>query len=353
MVDFSRAEASRNHRTSFDSTANNIITYIDGLKSSYETTWEELEKYRKERAAFIENIIQIIKSNKAKTTLPLGRCNNEELNEELNSVIDTFEFGAREEIMLYLVKINNRYYEIVRLGAKLEDLAEQISAYRVLENDNDKEVVIDMSIYKKQKEEVPKEEPKKETTDNPGLVRVIKITEASPELIASLEEKLASRRIVNVDTVLSAASDVEMPSLIESEDLLDRKDFNIDGNVTSPIEDELTSLYSEDANDEDKINEYIASFSDDDEDEYIPYTFHDGVTLIEIAERVYDDPDLWKELYRYGTNKNKIDRVAAEYKMSVEKIAKSPNCLENVTLQIPTELVTYTEVPTSSLKKSA
>ncbi len=66
MIDFSKAEGSRNHKSSFDHTAKNIIDHVTELENSYQQTWANLERVRKERAAIIEDIILLVKNNKIK-----------------------------------------------------------------------------------------------------------------------------------------------------------------------------------------------------------------------------------------------------------------------------------------------
>ena len=66
MQDFSRAEGSKNHRASFYKASNNIIDYIQYLQNKYRGLSERLEEARKERAAIIEETIQLLKNNKVK-----------------------------------------------------------------------------------------------------------------------------------------------------------------------------------------------------------------------------------------------------------------------------------------------
>lgn len=64
MIDFSRAEVSKNHHASFMKTSNNIISFVEDLQSKYNSTREKLEIIRKEMAAIKEETIQLIKNNK-------------------------------------------------------------------------------------------------------------------------------------------------------------------------------------------------------------------------------------------------------------------------------------------------
>ena len=47
-----------------------------------------------------------------------------------------------------------------------------------------------------------------------------------------------------------------------------------------------------------------------------------------------------------------INRKSAEYGMSVEEIASTPGCLNNVTLQFPTLLITPEEIDIAEHKTS-
>lgn len=183
MVDFSRAEGSRNHHSSFDKTINEIIERVNELQNMYNTTWEELEHYRKERAAYIENIIQIIKNSKLRTDLPLGRCNNDELINQLNKILPALPFEDKEEVECSIVRINNRYTEIVRLGEKLEKLASDLSSFYIKEQDASLEVEVTLN---------------KDKQSDDTLEKVENITEAPEELVEKadqLRESLADSKV--------------------------------------------------------------------------------------------------------------------------------------------------------------
>lgn len=330
MVDFSRAEGSKNHKNSFDSAAQSVINYMNELQETYKGYWEQLEKHRKERAAIIEHTIQILKNAKVKTISPLGRCNNEEINTELNRAIEELDFINREEVQCDLVKINNRYYEIVKLGKKLEALSEELSNTRVIEKDNDQEVIISLNDYKK---------TAKTASQDDELEKVVKIKKASDTLITNLENYLDSTRKL-------AFSPKEV--IIEEEDLkIPVTEFARDEEYSIP---EFNT-----SEDEEKINAYLESnINAEDEIDYVPYTLKDGISFVEITRRVYDDENLWVDLYKYGSNKGIIDRKASEYNMSVSEIVNDPTCLKDLTFQIPTELVTYKEIEdTNKLGRTA
>lgn len=310
MVDYSRADGSRNHKSSFDKAANNIIKYVEDLQKSYNSIWEELEKYRKERAAIIENMIQILKNVKIKTNSPLGRCNNEEINTELNRIINELPFAEKEEIQLSLVKTNNRYAEIVRLGAKLDEIAEELAKLHIAEKDVDEEVVITMPQAK-----------------DDDLKQVTKIKKAPKTLIVKLEDRLNSNKKTDDNT--------EVPA---------------DDDLLTPLKEAAKEFGSDEEGMENYLNDMQELLGTKPEEEYIDYKMTRGMTLVELAETVYEDSSLWEALYEYGNNKGVLDRKAAEYGLTKEEAATDPRCLEGVTLQIPLELTTYVERP---LRKTA
>lgn len=328
MVDFSRAEGSKNHRASFIKTSTNVIDFVEGLQSKYNSTWEKLEIVRKEMAAIKEETIQLIKSNKIHLGKQLGRCDNKELNEELLNAINALKDDEKERIQINLIKINNRYDKIQVLGKELEDLAAQLSAYRVLEDDYDDEVVISMP-KKDSKKSVNTTTPRKETpkptpvvsSKTEGLEKVVDVHPASETLIIDFESKTSKKE--------------EMPNETLNDDIRYFTATDLyDTNELASIQDEVAYLDSIQEEKQDEEND----------DECILFTITDKLTLKEIAKNVYQSESNWKPLYNYGTNTNKIDRKAAEYGVSVEEIVSTPGYLADVTLQFPTLLVMPEEV---------
>lgn len=336
MLDFSRAENSKNHRLSYMKASNTLIEIMEQFQKEYNAIWEKLEIQRKERAAIIEETIQLLKNNKVKLTKQLGRCDNHEINKEVLEIINALPDEERETIQINLVRINNRYERICKLGKKLEELNDALSNYRIMEADYEDEVEIVIPSKNKDKVEEtkpnqPKEEPPKEEIEE-----VVSRKEASSELISSLDQTLEAKE----------RHDNSMKStLIEDDDIrYKRKDDLEDTNELSSIEDEIN--YITETDDEEKINEYLNSQVEEEpkDDEYVLFTINEMTTLKEIAQNVYQNEKLWKYIYTYGHNKGKIDRKASQYDVDAETIASEPGYLKNVTLEFPTILVTQEEI---------
>lgn len=357
MIDFSRAEVSKNHHASFMKTSNNIISFVEGLQSKYNSIREKLEIIRKEMAAIKEETIQLIKNNKIRLGKQLCRCDNKELNAELLNAINALEDDEKEKIQINLIKINNRYDKIQVLGKELEEIAEKIAAYRVIEDDYEEEVVL--TIPKKDKEkksntnEKKKEIEKKETLiekpqvkkveqKDKELEKVINVHSAKEALLKDYEAKVG--KTVGQESAPISYEIEEDIQYFAATDL-----YNT--NELASIQDEMDYLASveESLNQESEISESKESA---DNDEYILFTIKDQVTLKEIAQNVYQSEENWRSLYNYGSNTNKIDRKSAEYGMSVEEIASTPGCLNNVTLQFPTLLITPEEIDITEHKTS-
>ena len=324
MIDFSRAEVSKNHHASFMKTSNNIISFVEDLQSKYNSTREKLEIIRKEMAAIKEETIQLIKNNKIRLGKQLCRCDNKELNAELLNAINALEDDEKEKIQINLIKINNRYDKIQVLGKELEEIAEKIAAYRVIEDDYEEEVVL--TIPKKDK-----------------LEKVVNIHSAKEALLKDYEAKIG-KTVSQKSTTTSYEAEEDDIRYFTATDLYDT-------NELASIQDEMDYLASveETLNQESEISE---SKEATDNDEYILFTIKDQVTLKEIAKNVYQSEENWRSLYNYGSNTNKIDRKSAEYGMSVEEIASTPGCLNNVTLQFPTLLITPEEIDIAEHKTS-
>lgn len=331
MIDFSRAEGSKNHRASMMKASNSIIEIIQQLQTDYNTIWEKLEIQRKERAAIIEETIMLLKNSKVKLNKQLGRCDNQEINKELLQTINALPDEEKETIQINLVRINNRFERICKLGKKLEAISNELSRYRIMETDYEEEVeIVIPSKNKENTDEV------KDAQQNEELEEVVSRKEASDELISSLDETLESKK----------RPDNSMKStLIDDDDIRYTRNTELDDtNELASIEDEISLITEED--EEEKIDEYLNSQTEEkaEDDEYILFTINEMTTLKEIAQNVYQNENHWKYIYNYGHNKGKIDRKAAEFDVDVETIASEPGYLKNVTLEFPTILVTQEEI---------
>lgn len=345
MLDFSRAEGSKNHRASFMKASNYIVELIEQLQTEYITLWEKLEIQRKERAAIIEETIMLLKNSKVKLNKQLGRCDNGEINNELLQTINALPDEEKETIQINLVRINNRYERICKLGKKLEKISDELSRYRIMEDDYEEEVEI--VIPSKNKEQPVESKPSKidkkltsKISIEDGVEKVLSRKKANIELVESLEKTLEERK--RPDNSIKS-------TLIEDDDIRYTREKDLfDTNVLASIEDEISSIIEAENDveeDENNINDYLeAQIEDEQNDEYVLFTINEVTTLKEIAQNVYQNEEYWKYIYTYGHNKGKINRKAAQYNVDVEEIASVPGYLKNVTLEFPTVLVTQEEI---------
>ena len=187
------------------------------------------------------------------------------------------------------------------------------------------------------------------------LEQVVGIKQATPTLLANVNAMLEERQIKvssQPDTSFIGVED----DIIGDDDL-----FGYDNDVSSGLDRDLMDVNDYDApafvqkEDESNIIDYlnyvdtmnnddVVSFDNQDDDS-MPFTLDDKLTLDEIANNVYGDADLWKDLYKYGSNKAKIDKRAREAHVSVSVAATNPGYLAGLELNFPVELVTYEEVP--------
>lgn len=349
MADFSRAEYSKNHRASFDAAIVSTRKYLEDLEAEYNKYWEELETLRKERAALIENAIKVLKDNNVKLQKQLCRCNNEELNVELKRSLPHLGFKDLEEIQIAIVKINMRYDKIVELSTQLVRISNELAKFRTPEKDRDEEIVIDFKTAKKSRQEQirekvnpkPEEVVKKASTE--GLEEVVETHKAGDQTIISLNEYLDKNRKKMEE---SSKENQVMASIIEEEDLqVPESELEI-SDLTGEVEDIIGILEDteEGLTESDIIfgDDEVAVLSDEKEsEEFVEFVIEKDVTLIDIASKVYDDGNLWEELYKYGSNRGKIDRVAAENKITVKNACTEPGYLNGIELIFPLELVTY------------
>ncbi len=371
MQDFSRAEGSKNHRASFYKASNNIIDYIQYLQNKYRGLSERLEEARKERAAIIEETIQLLKNNKVKLGKQLGRCNNAEINRELLNAINTLNYIEKEKVQINLIKINNRYELICSLGRQLEALSENLTRYRVLENDYDEEVEIILPRKNKSNTNSEKDaepidvpskkedqttstlEPEKDLAED-KLEKVVAIKPANANLAQQLEQIHESYQ----DEVSTDHNDesAELTETETSEIYQESEDIYIDPEKLFDTQ-EMVAIQSEvdyaiDAND--NSSDYYQEDENqvDDENDYVLFTINAKITLAEIAKNVYQDENCWEDIYYYGDNQEKIDLKALENELTVEEIVSSPGYLADVTLQFPTSLEVRKEKSEETISRS-
>ena len=287
MVDFSKAEQTKNHKNSFEKTINSLCEHLEGLRSEYLSQWEMVEKHRKERAALVEQLIHLVKEEKIKLPVPLNRCTHEELMNVMAEVLPSLTEEQKAKVQPLMQEIDNKFVSIQNEAEKLEKIFIDLSDIRLKEADYEDEVIF---VPKKKKVPVPEE----------------------------LEK-------------------TNYPSIIENNDLMFKPNtIEKDTNMANTIAEEIESILASDVPLLKPEEEVIEIKEPEVED--IPYTLHNGITFVEIAENVYGDPSLWEDLYRYSTNKDVIDRKAQEYNVDVETAVNSPTILENTDLILPTEL---------------
>ena len=205
-----------------------------------------------------------------------------------------------------------------------------------------------------------------ETVDE-DVEQVVGIKQASPELLASVNAMLEERSVkdythqdgsfVSVEDDLINDDDLFLYDGDSEERTINRYDNSVSSGLTRDLmdfvepEDDVEFVQKEDEsniidylNYVDSMNNDEVSFENQDEDS-MPFTLDDKLTLDEIANNVYGDADLWKDLYKYGSNKSKIDKRAREAHVSVSVAATNPGYLAGLELNFPVELVTYEEVP--------
>lgn len=368
MSIFIRAVSTKEHKANFFAAAESTITAINELKKEYESVWESLEGYRKERAALIEDIIKAVKEGNIKIRKQLCRCDNAELNEVLEEVVDGLTLEQQELIKCSLVKINIRYKQIDELGKKLEDLAEQLSQYRTVEPDYDEEVVVDFSLQREvDKDDIPvisdevfvrENKPREVSEEDSDLEEIVDSKPADESVVISIESFLAKKQN-DADLVEPDLEEDSIGSIIEEDDLRTvgeesdlEKGINLDEfeagdpsfTVTGGIEE--TELSLEDVPED--LEEYEEETLEE-SDECINFVIENNITLKEISARVYSSGDYWEALYNYGKNKERIDRIAAEHNVSYHVVCNKPGYLNGVTLQFPIELVTYEVVPSDEV----
>lgn len=348
MTTFTRATESKEHRNNVMDAAKRTIDTINKLTTEYESVWQKLEGYRKERAALIEDIIKIVKDGNIKLRKQLCRCDNQELNDVLEEVVDDLDLNQQEVIKCALVKINIRYKQIAELGKKLEGIMQELSHFRTMEADYTDEVVIPYSKLiadriKKKAMATPAEEEE--------LEEVVSTSFAPPSIVISIGDFLENnKKEVNL---ADEEKEIAFSAIIEESEFapLYEQKSDIEGAVPN-IEEEypeatVTNIIA-------STQETNSSEQIPDETDFVEFKIENNITLSDIAERVYSSKDYWEALYSYGMNKSRIDRIAAEYNLPYQTICTESGYLNGVELQFPLELVMYDVVsPDKGLKRVA
>lgn len=155
MIDYSRADNSKNHRNSFMKMIQSINNDIESLKMKYENIWNKLEIDRKLLAQSIEESIRILKELKIKTDKPLNQYSRDEVPGILFKIardLDDTVVEQKDKIVENAKTIESRFKFIKTKSEELENLENKLSSYYVKEQDYDDEVVIDLASYKKKKD---------------------------------------------------------------------------------------------------------------------------------------------------------------------------------------------------------
>lgn len=156
MIDYSRADNSKNHKNSFMKMIQSINNDIESLKMKYENIWNKLEVDRKLLAQSIEDSIRILKMLKIKTDKPLNQYSRDEVPSILFKIaknLDDKVAELKDQLVENAKTIESRFKFIKTKSEELENLENKLSSYYVKEQDYDDEVVIDLSSYKKKKEQ--------------------------------------------------------------------------------------------------------------------------------------------------------------------------------------------------------
>ena len=273
----------------------------------------------------------------------------EETTEEKESTPEAVEEIATDEVDNFVANVEEPTFEeepeVNQIDEAIQDELEEEKKYQTMSIKPVDDTLINESVMSDIIDETIDEETE----------QVVGIKQASPELLANVNAMLEERAIKDYTHPDSSFIGVE-DDIIGDDDL-----FTYDNDISSGLSRDLVDFVDTDDDvdfvqkeDESNIIDYLnyvdsmnndeVSFENQDEDS-MPFTLDDKLTLDEIANNVYGDADLWKDLYKYGSNKSKIDKRAREAHVSVSVAATNPGYLAGLELNFPVELITYEEVP--------
>ena len=273
----------------------------------------------------------------------------EETTEEKESTPEAVEEITTDEVDNFVANVEEPTFEeepeVNQIDEAIQDELEEDKKYQTMSIKPVDDTLINESVMSDIIDETIDEETE----------QVVGIKQASPELLANVNAMLEERAIKDYTHPDSSFIGVE-DDIIGDDDL-----FTYDNDISSGLSRDLVDFVDTDDDvdfvqkeDESNIIDYLnyvdsmnndeVSFENQDEDS-MPFTLDDKLTLDEIANNVYGDADLWKDLYKYGSNKSKIDKRAREAHVSVSVAATNPGYLAGLELNFPVELITYEEVP--------
>ena len=273
----------------------------------------------------------------------------EETTEEKETTPEAVEEIATDEVDNFVANVEEPTFEeepeVNQIDEAIQDELEEDKKYQTMSIKPVDDTLINESVMSDIIDETIDEETE----------QVVGIKQASPELLANVNAMLEERAIKDYTHPDSSFIGVE-DDIIGDDDL-----FTYDNDISSGLSRDLVDFVDTDDDvdfvqkeDESNIIDYLnyvdsmnndeVSFENQDEDS-MPFTLDDKLTLDEIANNVYGDADLWKDLYKYGSNKSKIDKRAREAHVSVSVAATNPGYLAGLELNFPVELITYEEVP--------
>jgi hypothetical protein len=307
---------------------------LDTIKTEPELVEEELpiNSEASEEEEMVEEIVPI-----------------EETTEEIETTPEAVEEIATDEVDNFVANVEEPTFEeepeVNQIDEAIQEEVEEEKKYQTMSIKPVDDTLIKESVMSDIIDETIDEETE----------QVVGIKQASPELLANVNAMLEERAIKDYTYPDSSFIGVE-DDIIGDDDL-----FTYDNDISSGLSRDLVDFV--DTNDDvdfvqkedesniidylnyvDSMNNDEVSFENQDEDS-MPFTLDDKLTLDEIANNVYGDADLWKDLYKYGSNKSKIDKRAREAHVSVSVAATNPGYLAGLELNFPVELITYEEVP--------
>lgn len=303
MLDYSRSENSKKARNSFHASLVTVRNELDQYEQQYNDIWNRQEEIRKSRAAIIEDMIALLKKHNIKLDKPLSRCNNSEVIESLSKAAVLLPYEPREEVMVAVVRIDERYKQIEMYGKKLEELSNRLAGFYVPEKDYDDEVTISLKDYKIDKSS-------------------IEYMEEQPMEDVSLDQE---------ETIEQEEQDIE--------------EFN------EGIADFFS--YFEERIAEEEQEDFKAEEEQEEIENGVCYTLTDKQTLVEVVEYVYEGQVSWYDLYLYGKNKETLDHFCEEYGYDIEDVVRTKGVLTGLSFEFPQQIKTTKKEKESTRKMAA
>ena len=293
MENFAKPSVLKNHKNSFNSSVKAIRELIDNMSSEYSHTADNISAYSDKRKGLIQSLENKFKKYNLNYKAPL--IQNElseivgyakELESQLDISLASLDGDKKKSVLDDSLTIPSDITQIEVISDRIEKASK-----RLLELDNE------LSLFR-----IPEQDSKEE-------------------------------KVINFKDLVNKKKNEETkePEVKEEGKVVSLEDFTND-TISSEI-------FKDEESDEVELSNYINNLLSDESD-VVKVKFDDeNSSLTDKVEAVYGDSELWNKVYNYNDyNKDVIDEKSEELDLTPEEVANDKSALKGSVIDFPTEL---------------